>query len=113
VPDTIVIEPADITKDTKEVSFKVKTTDKSPVGKQGNLFVKVDVPVAGGTTAHRIALGSILRIDAPRKAAPAPAAAPVVAANKPKEEPKPAAAPVAKPLSRLEQLRQEAAGGKK
>jgi len=111
VPDTIVIEPADINKDTKEVSFKVKTTDKSPVGKQGNLFVKVDVPVAGGTTAHRIALGSILRIDAPRKVV-APAAAPVVAANKPKEEPKPAA-PVAKPLSRLEQLRQEAAGGKK
>jgi hypothetical protein len=110
VPDTIQIEPAEITKDSKEVSFKVKTTDKSPVGKQGNLFVRVDVPVAGGTTAHRIALGSILRIDAPRKAAPAPAAAPVVAAAKPKEEPKPAAP---KALSRLEQLRQEASGGKK
>lgn len=112
VPDTIEIESAEITKDTKEVAFKVKTTDKSPVGKQGNLFVRVDVPVPGGTTAHRIAIGSILRIDAPRKAAPAPAA-PVVAANKPKEEPKPAAAPAAKPLSRLEQLRQEANGGKK
>lgn len=110
VPDTIQIEPAEITKDSKEVSFKVKTTDKSPVGKQGNLFVRVDVPIAGGTTAHRIALGSILRIDAPRKAAPAPAAAPVVAAAKPKEEPKPAAP---KALSRLEQLRQEASGGKK
>ncbi|MFM7606376.1 MAG: PPC domain-containing protein [Prosthecobacter sp.] len=110
VPDTIQIETAEITKDSKEVSFKVKTTDKSPVGKQGNLFVRVDVPVAGGTTAHRIALGSILRIDAPRKTAPAPAAAPVVAAAKPKEEPKPAAP---KALSRLEQLRQEASGGKK
>lgn len=112
VPDTIEIEPAEITKETKEVAFKVKTTDKSPVGKQGNLFVRVDVPVAGGTTAHRVAMGSILRIDAPRKAAPAPAA-PVVAANKPKEEPKPAAPAAPKPLSRLEQLRQEAAGGKK
>jgi hypothetical protein len=110
VPDTIQIEPAEITKDTKEVAFKVKTTDKSPVGKQGNLFVRVDVPIPGGTTAHRIALGSTLRIDAPRKA---PAAAPVVAAAKPKEEPTPAAPAAPKPLSRLEQLRQEAAGGKK
>lgn len=113
VPDTIEIESAEITKETKEVAFKVKTTDKSPVGKQGNLFVRVDVPVPGGTTAHRIALGSILRIDAPRKVVAPPPAAPVVAANKPKEAPKPAAAPTAKPLSRLEQLRQEAAGGKK
>jgi len=114
VPDTIPIEAAKITKDTKEVAFKVMTNDKSPIGKQANLFVRVDVPVQGGTTTHRIALGSILRIDAPRKVVTPPAA--VVAANKPKEEPK-AAAPAApaapKPLSRLEQLRQEAAGEKK
>lgn len=109
VPDTIPIESAKITKDTKEVSFKVKTHDKSPVGKQANLFVQVDVPVAGGTTTHRIALGSILRIDAPRKVVAPPPAAPVVAQNKPKEAPKPAAPKV---LSRLEQLRQEAAAGK-
>ncbi len=112
VPETIPIEPAKITKDTKEVSFKVKTDAKSPIGKQANLFVRVDVPVKGTntTTIHRIALGSVLRIDAPRKAPAAPPAAPVVAAAKPKEEAKPAAP---KPLSRLEQLRQEAAGGKK
>jgi hypothetical protein len=110
VPDTIPIEGAKINKDTKEVSFKVTTHDKSPIGKQANLFVKVDVPVPGGTTTHRIALGSVLRIDAPRKA-PAVAPAPVVVAqNKPKEAPKPAAPKV---LSRLEQLRLEAAGGKK
>lgn len=110
VPDTIPIEAAKINKDTKEVSFKVKTDAKSPVGKQGNLFVKVDVPVPGGIATHRIATGSILRIDPPRKA-PAPQPQ-VVAQNKPKEEPKPAAP---KALSRLEQLRQEAAAasGKK
>ncbi len=114
VPDTIPIEPAKITKDTKEVAFKVKTDAKSPIGKQANLFVRVDVPVKGTntTTIHRIALGSILRIDAPRKVV-APPAAPVVAANKPKEEAKPAAPPAPKVLSRLEQLRQEAAGAKK
>ncbi len=118
VPDTIPIESAKITSKTKEVAFKVKTDEKSPIGKQGNLFVRVDVPVKGTntTTIHRIALGSILRIDAPRKAPPPPPTTPVVADNKAKEAPKPAApaAPAApKPLSRLEQLRQEAAGGKK
>ena len=115
VPDTIPIEPAKITKDTKEVAFKVKTDSKSPIGKQANLFVRVDVPVKGtnATTIHRIALGSILRIDAPRKVVAPPPAAPVVAANKPKEEPKPAAPAAPKVLSRLEQLRQEASGAKK
>ncbi len=102
VPETIPTESAKITKDTKEVAFKVKTHDKSPVGKQGNLFIRVDIPVAGGTTTHRIALGSTLRIDAPRKVVAAPA---VVAEVKPQEA-KPAAP---KQLSRLEQLRLEAA----
>jgi len=102
LPDTIPVEAAKITKDTKEVAFKVKTHDKSPIGKQSNLFVRVEVPVPGGTATHRIALGSILRVDAPRKA---PAAQPVVAVAKPEAKP---AAP--KPLSRLEQLRQEASG---
>ncbi|MFZ4764525.1 MAG: peptidase, partial [Roseimicrobium sp.] len=109
VPDTIVMEPGKLNKDTKEVSFKVKTSDKSPVGKQNNLFVVVKLPVPGGTTTHRIATGSSLRIDAPRKApAAAPAAQPQLAQNKPAEAPK----PTAKPLSRLEQLRQEATGKK-
>jgi hypothetical protein len=103
MPETIPVESAKITKETKEVAFKVKTNDKSPIGKQGNLFVRVDVPVVGGTTTHRIALRSTLRIDAPRKVAPQPA---VVADNKPKKEAQPAAP---KPLSRLEQLRMEAA----
>jgi hypothetical protein len=113
VPDTIPIEAAKITKDTKEVTFKVKTDAKSPIGKQANLFVRVDVPVKGTntTTIHRIALGSILRIDAPRKVV-TPPATPVVAANKPKEEAKPAAPPAPKVLSRLEQLRLEAAAKK-
>jgi hypothetical protein len=102
IPDSIQIAPVKITKDSKEALFKVKTTDQSPVSKQSNLFVKVEVPVGGGQAIHRIATGSTLRIDAPRKAAPEPAA---VAAAPAKE-----AAPAApKPLSRLEQLRQEAA----
>ncbi len=105
IPDTIQIEPAKITKDTKEAIFKVKTTDKSPVSKQANLFVQVKVPVEGGTTIHRIARGSTLRIDAPRKAPPPkPAETNVAAAPAKAEPPK----PVEKRLSRLEQLREEA-----
>ncbi|MBL9117416.1 MAG: PPC domain-containing protein [Verrucomicrobiaceae bacterium] len=107
-PDTIQIELAKIKKDTKEAVFKVKTTDKSPVGKHGNLFVQVAVPVAGGTTIHRIGAGSVLRIDAPRKAPPPKPAAVAAATPAPAKPAEPAKAPE-KRLSRLEQLRQEAA----
>lgn len=105
LPESIVVEPAMVTKDTQEVQFKVKTTDKSPISKQGNLFVRVEVPVQGGTVSHRVAVGSTLRIDAPRKAAPVPTAVAAAPAAK-----APNTAPAPKPLSRLEQLRQEAAG---
>ncbi len=106
LPDTIPTEPSKITKDTKEVSFKIITNDKSPVGKRGSLFVQVDVPVpGGGVSTHRVAVNSSIRVDAPRKA-PEPAKA-VVAKNEPKKE-----TPTEKPkvLSRLEQLRMEARG---
>jgi hypothetical protein len=112
VPDTIAIAPIKVTKDTKELRFTVKTTAESPVGKKDNLFVQVDVPVNGATTTHRIALGSALRIDAPRKGSPAaaPAASGAKAGAKAVASAAPAtpatpAAPVA--LSRLEQLRQK------
>ncbi len=105
IAETIQIETTKINKDTKEAIFKVRTTDKSPVGKQANLFVAIDVPVQGGITTHRVAAGSTLRIDAPRKApAPKPAAV-AVATAKPAAPAKPAEP---KRLSRLEQLRQDA-----
>jgi hypothetical protein len=79
------------------------------VGKHTNIFCQVEVPVPGGVAIHRIAGGTTLRVDAPRK--------PVVAAAPKPEAAKPAAAtPAAKPaeapkkqLTRLEQLRLEAA----
>ena len=109
VPDTIQIEPTKINNKTEEAVFKVKTTDKSPLGKQANLFVQVMVPVPGGISINRVGTGSVLRIDPVRKApAPKPAAAPTVAAAKPAAAA--AAKPVEKRLSRLEQLRQEAGG---
>jgi len=104
VPETIVIPPIKVTNDSKELAFTVKTTKDSPLGKQANLFVQVDVPLkTGGTTTHRIALGSMIRVDAARKATPAPVANNAATPAKPAET-KPSNASV---LSRLEQLRQK------
>ncbi|HSJ04123.1 MAG: peptidase, partial [Verrucomicrobium sp.] len=110
IPESIEVAVVKFNKDAKEAVFKIKTTDKSPVGKHANLFCQVDVPVPGGVAVHRIAGGTTLRLDAPRKAPAAPpAAAPVVAANKPAAPAAPTDAPK-KQLTRLEQLRLEAAG---
>jgi hypothetical protein len=111
VPDTVAIEPIKITKASTDLTFRVKPSKDCFPGKIANLFIQVDVPVPGGTTTHRVALGSSLRVDAPRKAAPAP----VAKVEAPKADAtKPAVAPVAPVvLSRLEQLRQQAATGNK
>jgi hypothetical protein len=105
-PEGVTVEPAKITKDSKEVTFKFTSTPTVAVGKHATLFCRVQIPVNGGIATHRIAGGTTLRIDAVRKA-PAAAPAPAqVAANK-------AASPAGeakKQLSRLEQLRLEAAG---
>lgn len=103
-PNGVTIEPVKITKDSKEAVFKIKIEPTAAVGKQTNLFCMVQVPVPGGLATHRIAAGTTLRIDQPRKVAAAPAAAAKPAANV--AATKPADAP--KQLSRLEQLRQEA-----
>ena len=111
IPDTIASEPIKITKASTDLTFRLKPGKDCFPGKLSNLFIQVDVPLAGGTTTHRVALGSSLRVDAPRKAAPAPVAkveAPKADATKPAVAP---AAPVV--LSRLEQLRQQAAAGNK
>ena len=73
VANSAALKLAGVTKDTKELRFTVRTTAESPLGKKDNLFVQVDVPLNGATTTHRVALGSSLRIDAPRKGSPAPA----------------------------------------
>jgi len=103
-PDTIRIAPIKVTKDTKELRFTVETDDKSRVGKVANMFVQVDIPVGNAVATHRVAIGSILRLDPARKAAPAPVAkAAVPTAAKPAAAAVAPAAPVV--LSRLEQLR--------
>jgi len=103
-PDTIRIAPIKVTKDTKELRFTVETDEKSRPGKTSNMFVQIDIPVGKGIATHRIALGSILRLDPARKAAPAPVAKAATPAAAKAAAPAPAAPVV---LSRLEQLRQK------
>jgi hypothetical protein len=89
--------PLKLTKDTVELAFKVKTTDKSPVGRHKTLLGRATVVIDGEPVVHNLGRGE-LRIDAPLPPKPnAPAAAAGVAQAQSAE----------KRLTRLEQLRQE------
>jgi hypothetical protein len=82
------------------LAFPIVTTDKTPVGQHKGVFCTVTLMHEGEPIVHRLAMGSVFRVDPKPKevaAAPAPAAKPAAPAEK-KE----------KPLSRLEQLRLEA-----
>jgi hypothetical protein len=103
LPNKATTEVLKITKDTSDVVFHIKTDAATPDGNHANLFCQVVITQEGEPILHNLGTGA-LRVDKPlppKADAPAPAAqaAPM---------PQPAAAP-AKPLSRLEQLRQEAA----
>jgi hypothetical protein len=89
----------------KEIRFPVTTAADSPVGKHQNLFCQAIITENGIPIPHTIGQGGIVRIDPPPPAPP-PAAVAAAPAAAPAPE---AAAPAAKPLSRLEQLRQQAA----
>lgn len=101
LPNKVVAEPVQITKDAAEVRFKVTTEGDSPVGRHKGLFCQVAIPLNGEEMVHRAA-DVELRIDAPPPKPKEPEQKP---AETKKEEP---AKPPEKPLSRLEQLRLEA-----
>jgi hypothetical protein len=88
------------TKDTPNLVFEVVTTDKSPAGNHKTVFVEVVTSVAGEPV--RMSGGRTELQITP----PAPPAATVAAAPPPAPPP-----PAEKPLSRLEQLRQQAGRG--
>jgi hypothetical protein len=93
-PDELELAPGE-----KQLTFNVKTTDKAPVGQHKSLLCVATVTKDGEPIIHNLARGGTLRVDAPPS--PEQAAAKAKAA-----EAKPAGP---KPVSRLEQLRQEAA----
>ena len=106
LPHKVTSEPLEVTKDTKELVFKVKTEADSPAGTHKNIFCTVVVTENNEPITHARVGGTELRVDkplpkpvaaAPKPAAPKPAA--VAAAPKP---------PVEKRLTRLEKLRLDA-----
>lgn len=100
LPNEVTAEPIEITKDSTEAIFKVKTTANSPVGKHTTLLSRITVLASGEPITHMIG-GGELRIDEPLPPkADAPAAPVAEAAPAPAAE-----APPEKRLSRLEQLR--------
>ncbi|MCB1077377.1 MAG: PPC domain-containing protein [Verrucomicrobiae bacterium] len=92
-----------ITKDQTELRFPITAADDTPVGQHKNLFCTLVVTQNGQQITHRVGMGGVIRVDPKPKAPAAPAAAP-----DPKKAAVAKAEAPAKPLSRLEQLRQEA-----
>jgi len=111
LPNEVTTQPLEITKDTPEVIFKVKSTANSPVGKHKTLLARAVITASGEPITHMLGTGE-LRIDAPlppKPMAPAVAAAPAAAAT----PAPPADKPPEKRLTRLEQLRADRAKAKK
>jgi hypothetical protein len=106
LPGEVTAESVKINKDSSQVSFQIKTSPKSPAGRHKAIMCRAIVTLNGEPVQHTLGPAE-LRIDAPlppkaTKPAPKPAAVAVKTAPK----------PAAKPLSRLEQLRQERESGK-
>jgi hypothetical protein len=101
LPPGVTAEPIEFTKDTKEVTFQIKTTATTPVGSHKTLFAQTTI-TQNGERIVCTAGNTELQVNEPPAAAPAPKAD----AAKP-ATPK-VAASAAKPLSRLEQLRAKA-----
>lgn len=103
LPNEVTTTPIEITKETAEAVFKIKTTMNSPEGRHKTLLCRAVVTANGEPITHTLGTGE-LRIDKPippKVDAPPPPPMPAAA---------PAPAPVAeappmKRLTRLEQLR--------
>ncbi len=95
--------PVEFDKDAAEITFPIEVAADAAIGKHGGLFLRIEIPADGSTILHQTGQGGTLRID---KSAPKTTAATTVArqeTTKPSDD-----KPTAKPLSRLEQLRQQA-----
>jgi hypothetical protein len=104
LPPKVTAPDVDITKDTKEIAFKVAVDKTSPPGQHRNIFCQVVVTENGEPILHSVG-GTELRIDVPLP--PKVAAAPKPPAPVAKPAPVPAAKPPEKRLTRLEKLRLE------
>ncbi len=96
LPNEVTSEPKEISKETAQLAFPLKTTANSPPGQHKSLLCRAIVTRDGEPITHMLP-GGELRIQKPLPQKPA---------EQPKPEKKPEnEKPAEKPLSRLEQLR--------
>ncbi|MCA9050179.1 MAG: PPC domain-containing protein [Planctomycetaceae bacterium] len=105
LPHKVTAEALQISGDTKELVFKVKTEGDSPPGTHKNIFCQVIVTENEEPITHARVGNTELRVDKPL---PKPVASPKKEEPKAAAAPAPAAPPAEKRLSRLEKLRLEA-----
>jgi hypothetical protein len=104
LPAKTATKELEIGAEDKELRFPVTTAADAPVGKHQNLFCQAIIIENGAPIPHTVGQGGVIRIDPPPPAPPPAAVAKTDAPPPPKQD-----APAApKPLSRLEQLRQQA-----
>ncbi|MGE0709266.1 MAG: PPC domain-containing protein [Planctomycetota bacterium] len=106
LPDHAKSADLTLTKDTKELRFPVRIADKGRAGRFPGIFAQVLVPQGQDTIAHNTA-ATELRIDPPPPPKPPKPAAAAAPQPQPKPQPQPPQPPAKKPLTRLEQLREE------
>jgi hypothetical protein len=104
LPHGVTSPPQSFTADQPEILFPIEIAADARTGKHSGLFCVASIPENGGTIPHQTAMGATLRIDPPTKKPE-----PEVASSQTKPAPAKPAGPAAKPLSRLEQLRQQRA----
>ncbi len=105
LPPKVTAPDVEITKDTKEIAFKLTLDKTSPPGVHKNLFCQLAIVANGEPIVHNVG-GTELRIDVPlppKPNAPPPPPPMPVATPKPTDPPK----PPEKRLTRLEKLRLE------
>src|SRR5205823_8659230 len=90
LPPKVTTPETMITKDTKEIVFKLALDKTSPPGQHNNIFCQVYLTHNGEMVLHNVG-GTQLRIDVPIPPKPNEAPKPVVAAPAPA---KPADAPM-------------------
>jgi hypothetical protein len=103
LPTKVTTPDLEITRETKELTFKVEVDRTSPPGQHRNLVCEVVIVRSGEPILHRVG-NTELRIDVPLPPKPNQPAAPVVTTPPPNPNP---AKPPEKRLSRLEKLRLE------
>ena len=64
LPAGVTTEPIEMTKDTKELKFHIKTTEKSPPGRHKTLICQFSIMQNGEPIAHTLGTGE-LRVDKP------------------------------------------------